>query len=98
MPVESVQVTGGFGDMMVFFVFVVGVLTFIVNFSFAAGVFRNAEYLFKAERLNFVGPWMWFFATLFGGVFVAAVYWAVHHSRLNPVISLGEMSQVQDPE
>lgn len=98
MPVESVQVTGGFGDMMVFFVFVVGVLTFIVNFSFAAGVFRNAEYLFKAERLNFVGPWMWFFATLFGGVFVAAAYWVIHHSRLNPVISFGEMSQVQDSE
>lgn len=86
------------GEVMVFFVFVVGVLTFIVNLSFAAGVFRNAETLFNAERLNFVGPWMWFFATLLGGVFVAAAYWAMHHSRLNPVIPFGEMSQNRESE
>ena len=68
----------------------VGVLTFIVNFCFATGVFRNAENLLTAKRLNFVGPWVWFFATLLGGVFVASAYWVMHHSRLNPAVPLAE--------
>lgn len=54
-----------------------------VHISFAVVVFRNATSLLPPRKLIFVGPTVWFFATLIGGVLVAAIYWVMHHSRLN---------------
>ena len=57
---------------------VVGILWIIVNIAFSIGVYREA----KQRHTTFVGPGMWAFATLLGGVFIAVAYWIIHHSSL----------------
>jgi len=57
------------------------ILFAIVHLTFASAVFKDAQ--LNRNRL-FVLPGVWYIATLLGGVFVAAIYWAMHHSSLNP--------------
>ena len=57
------------------------VLTAIVHITFAVAVYRDAS---RLESPVFVGAGIWLIATLIGGVFTAAIYWAIHRSRLNP--------------
>ncbi len=57
------------------------ILTAIVHLTFAAAVFKDAQ---RIRNRLFVLPGVWYIATLLGGVFVAAVYWVMHHSSLNP--------------
>ena len=56
----------------------IGILWIIVNIAFSIGVYREA----KQRHTTFVGPGMWAFATLLGGVFIAVAYWIIHHSSL----------------
>lgn len=61
------------------------VLMLIVRLAFAGGVTSDAKKL--ADRgggLFLVGPGMWGFATLIGGIWVVAIYWVIHHSNLRP--------------
>ena len=58
-------------------------LTIIVHICFSVAVSDDARNLPDGREPIFVGPGIWCLATLLGGVFVAAVYWAIHHSRLN---------------
>ncbi len=56
----------------------------IVNISFTIGVVIAIRKLREGGRHPwFVGPEIWGLATLIGGVFVAAIYWLIHHSSLN---------------
>ena len=55
----------------------------VVNLLFAVAVNRDAKaQKQKGQKLQLVGPVVWGFATLVGGVVVAGIYWAMHHSRL----------------
>ena len=57
----------------------------IINIVFALAVKEDADRLVKrGECLFLVGPALWTLATLFGGVPVVALYWAVHYSTLRP--------------
>jgi hypothetical protein len=58
----------------------------IVHIGFAVGVYSDAEDLYQktGRKTVFVNSIIWALATLIGGVFVAGVYWAIHHSTLNP--------------
>lgn len=61
-------------------------LAAIVHIAFAAGVGADAN-RFRAKQLStfLVGPGMWAFATLIGGVWVALAYWIIHHSNLRAI-------------
>ena len=65
------------------FVVATWAVTALIHVCFALAVFGSANRLPSGRRPIFVGPAIWSLATLFGGVTVAAIYWAMHHSRLN---------------
>jgi hypothetical protein len=59
------------------------VLTAIIHIIFAGAVATDAGKLHKQQlQPLLVSGVTWAFATLLGGVFVAAVYWLMHHSTL----------------
>ncbi len=61
-------------------------MTAIVHVGFACAVFTDSGLMWRRLRRNtfLVGGGIWALATLLGGVFVAAVYWLIHHSTLRP--------------
>ncbi len=62
------------------FAFCFTLLAAVVHVSFAVAVFLDARRLPRKPIL--VLPVVWALATLLGGLFVAAVYWVIHHSGL----------------
>ncbi len=54
------------------------IFSIIIHIAFCIGVHRDA----KRIQTIFVGPGIWAFATLLGGVYTAVAYWIVHHSSL----------------
>ena len=58
----------------------------VVNVAFAFAVVRDADECRRKSELALVWPSIWFLATLLGGPFVAAIYWLLNHSTLNPRI------------
>lgn len=58
-------------------------VTILIHIAFSAATFNDARHLKKSgAQLVFVGPVVWSFAVLIGGVLVALVYWVMHHSTL----------------
>ncbi len=93
METFTVNVTGELWSLPVGAIAIcAAVITIIVNIGFAVAVFRDATYLRAPRNLRhprkpiFVGRMIWFLGTLVGGVFVAGIYWIMHHSRLNQLI------------
>ncbi|HSI14498.1 MAG TPA: hypothetical protein VK961_20780 [Chthoniobacter sp.] len=72
--------------MMSFWIIGVWIITAIVHVGFAAAVLADAGMMPHKLRREpiLVGGVIWALATLLGGVFVAVVYWLVHHSTLCP--------------
>lgn len=66
----------------------VGILTVLIHIVFGIAVYRDAVRLNRTRNLIIVGSGIWCIATLVGGVITAAIYWAMHHSRLNPDIPI----------
>ena len=56
------------------------IATVIVQIAFCVATYNDAKQ--NEVKLMFVGPIIWGLAVLTGGVFVAAVYWVIHHSAL----------------
>lgn len=55
----------------------------IIHLIFAGGVARDAGQQNKlGQRTALVSGATWAFATLIGGVVIAAIYWFIHHSTL----------------
>jgi len=76
------------------------VLTIVVNVSFALAVWNDSRHLgaYLHRRTFFVGGGIWALATLLGGVFVAAIYWLLHHSTLRPQPPIPNGAQPGMPE
>lgn len=54
-----------------------------IHMMFAAAVAKDAGNLDKLGRTTaLVSGIIWAFATLIGGVFIAAIYWVIHHSNI----------------
>lgn len=63
--------------------FILLALNAILHVVFAGAVAKDAGDLTKTGfKLALVSSMTWAFATLIGGVFVAVVYWVIHHSNL----------------
>ncbi|MYH82598.1 hypothetical protein F4009_08865 [Candidatus Poribacteria bacterium] len=89
-------VLSALGSVTVFWGIVVAVLGILVNIVFAIAVYRDAVRLDRTRTLIIAGPAIWGIATLFGGVVTAAIYWAMHHSRLNPDIPIASTENEED--
>lgn len=76
----------GTGDIIIFFSVIVGLLTAIINVLFAIAVFQDTKDSNRHPngKTILVEGIIWALATLLGGVFVAGIYWLIHHSTLNP--------------
>ena len=73
-------------------------LVVMVHVMFAFGVYSDALRLRRNFNTTiFVNPAIWLFATIIGGVLVAAVYWLLHHSTLNPSRRITSKETDQDP-
>lgn len=57
------------------------IIVIVLHIFFAVAVFGDAKKL--QRKPIFESPFIWFLATLLGGVFAAGIYWLMHHSRLN---------------
>ena len=74
---------GQFLSLPILFFVASWLATIAVHVVFAIGVMGDATGLQKkGGSTSLVSPAWWALATLFGGVFVAALYWLIHHSTL----------------
>ena len=89
---------GALGSVTVLWGVVVAVLGILVHIVFAIAVYRDAIRLDRTRTLIIAGPAIWGIATLFGGVVTAAIYWAMHHSRLNPDIPITSTETTETEE
>ena len=74
------------GEQIILFWIVFYFLVTIINVIFAVAVYSDAKdlYQYTQKQTFLVDTGIWALATLFGGVFVAGIYWVIHHSTLNP--------------
>ncbi len=87
----NVTVGSNFGGFLQFLTVAFLVASFAVHVAFALAVWNNAQALReKGAGTALIEPVWWTLATLLGGVFVAGLYWVVHHSTLRPNILLKE--------
>jgi hypothetical protein len=57
----------------------------LLNVILAVAVWSTARRARRAgTELSYFSPFFWGIATLIGGVFVAGLYWVMHHSSLRP--------------
>lgn len=63
--------------------FVLLFVNVLLHIIFAGAVAKDAGVLIKQGfHTLLVSPIVWAFATLIGGVFIAVIYWLMHHSTL----------------
>ena len=64
-------------------IYAANIINFFLHVIFAGAVARDAGSLYKRGCPTIlVSGVTWSFATLIGGVFIAAIYWILHHSSI----------------
>jgi len=67
------------------------IATAMIHIIFALAVHRDAASLNRqGTGTIFASPLIWSLSVLIGGVFLAAIYWAMHHSAFRRVESIPE--------
>lgn len=63
----------------------VSTITVFIHIAFSVAVLNDASSLKSddSKSLQFVSPFFWMLAVLFGGVLIAGLYWVIHHSTLS---------------
>lgn len=91
---------GGLAMLGSIFVVLFWIATAIVHIVLADAVYNDAHKISETpERdLFFLGNGLWSLATLLGGIFVAAIYWAIHHSTLNLQVARSKNSESDLPD
>lgn len=80
METESLRQLAGLSAT---FIPLIWILMIVINVIFAAAVARDGGMLQRqGTGTVLVSPIVWSFAVLLGGVFVAGMYWLIHHSTL----------------
>ncbi len=72
-----------FAGLATFIGFITMLLGLAIHISFAIGVLFDGNRLERQGKLTRLAPaFIWMLATLIGGVFVAGLYWFLHHSTI----------------
>ena len=72
-----------FGSQIESFLYLMMLINGLLHLVFAAAVARDAGNLNRlGQKPVLVSGATWAFATLIGGVFIAAIYWILHYSTL----------------
>lgn len=70
-----------FGSQIQTFFYLIMLINGILHIVFAGAVARDAGNLYRlGQKPVLVSAATWAFATLIGGVFIATIYWLLHHS------------------
>jgi hypothetical protein len=71
-----------FNDIIQSLSLLILIINALLHVIFAGAVAKDAGYIAKSGfPTQIVSPMTWAFAVLIGGVFVAAVYWLIHHAK-----------------
>ncbi|KTD29736.1 hypothetical protein [Legionella israelensis] len=82
------EFTQQYGNQIQNFMILLMLVNAILHVIFAGGIARDAGNLYKiGQKTALVSAPTWAFATLIGGVIVAAIYWFIHHSTLTRPVS-----------
>ncbi|WP_448572280.1 hypothetical protein [Trichothermofontia sp.] len=74
-------------------------LTVIVNVLFTIGIAQDVDRVWRrGQDTVLVCPAAWVAATLLGGIYVAGLYWLIHHSMLSPYNAWERPSDPSPPQ
>lgn len=75
-----------FGQFGFVYVLAMAISSFLLHLFLTIGVYNEcSERSIRGRKVWFIGPFFWAFATFFGGIVTAAIYWVLHHSTLSPL-------------
>ena len=77
------ELTQQYGHSIQTFYLLILIINGLLHILFAGAVAKDAGHLQNVgQKTALVSAATWAFATLLGGVMIAAVYWFIHHSTL----------------
>lgn len=72
-----------YGNQIETFFYLIMLINGVLHLVFASAVARDAGHLSRSgQKPVLVSATVWAFATLVGGMYVAAIYWILHYSTL----------------